>query len=102
MADEVVAERDDETLPLSTMLNRVSGRALGTDNSARMLQVTADISVGGAQAIGGIEGPNLALLDEIMNEARVESPQQAPAEPHLNMGANLRRSISNPFIQTSR
>jgi molecular chaperone DnaK (HSP70) len=39
------------------------------------LQVTTDISVGGNQAIGGA-GIDLALLDEIMNEAREDDVPQ--------------------------
>ena len=83
------------------------------DERARQaLQVTQDISVGGTQAIGGQnESPNLALIDEIVNENRVDSPSLAIAEQPTLVGNlnnprssadGLRRSISNPFLQTSR
>ena len=57
----------------STIVRDVPGES---DRTRRVLQVTTDISVGGTQAIGGSANLDLGLLDEIMNEAQIESPTQ--------------------------
>jgi hypothetical protein len=87
-----MAEHDDETLPLLTL-----PRVMAADTTRQTLQVTTDISVGGAQAIGG-DSLDLVLGRLVSDGAEVQSPIQRSQEPQ--MSSALRRSVSNPFLSS--
>jgi hypothetical protein len=58
----IMAEHDDETLPLLTIQVPPLRMISNVEQARQVLQVTTDISVGGAQAIGGrLESLDLAI-----------------------------------------
>lgn len=58
----VMAEHDEETLPLLTIQVPTLRMMSNVEQARQVLQVTTDISVGGAQAIGGrLESLDLAI-----------------------------------------